>query len=55
MKKYSREREILRKITSIIIYLMNKIFGSSSADKTNNIEDNLPVLPVTKYENVDKR
>ena len=52
MKQYRSGK--IKKITSIV-HLMNKTSRSSSADKTNNIEDNLPILPVTKYENVDKR
>ena len=52
MKQYRRGK--IKKITSIV-HLMNKTSWSSSADKTNNIEDNLTVLLVTEYENVNKR
>ena len=41
MKQYRREK--IKKITSIV-HLMNKTSWSSSADKTNNIEDNVTVL-----------
>ena len=52
IKQYRRGK--IKKITSIV-HLMNKTSRSSSADKTNNIEDNLTVLLVTEYENVNKR
>ena len=33
---------------------MNKTCGASSAEKTDNVEDNLTLLPVIQYENVDR-